>query len=788
MVKENRIDLLKEFEKQRDNEYIILTTYTFDPVFFDAFLLPKLEKNNQSAEIIVLMDAKQYEQTYPKFTTITGVKYHLLPVYMKEGFFHPKMFIFFSKSENRVTVYLGSANLTLRGFTDNAELISKIEYDLEDKIGRNLIMSLDIIRKLYANGLVADNAFKESVKELTDDQLIKSSSIAEENFMVIHNVDEPILDQLISAIPKEKFDELFVLAPLASCTVLEKILEKIAVGKVIMALQRGNHNVKDIEPFKNVCKQFNVNFELREAVFEDSRKFHSKIIWLKSGKNYLLVGSPNFTDSALTKKAEKGNFEVAVLYKDIDPKPIMSDISFKKISDLKSFLSSAVEHVIETSQFGVIIYSAEFNHLTKKLKVRTEKIEKDVTVCIITEKPDASLKYSINLSRGEFELRVEKGIPKEIIITNGKQSRRRIFYDANYFYKRIPRLAVTLKEIADRIYTDLDLDDETLIMIFSGLARKIENQKSATRAFTLEREERETGKFYEPSSSRIGSLGNLLRSLTKIYEMLKIHEKEERENLYFADEIDGEKIEVRPRFLLIDEEEKKKRLAEKIIFALDKILRLKSSAEANKLEAIVESQATLIHFYLKVLRKIVSDNDLVRDLVDRINENLEEENIKRNQCSRNTRIRLFTYFVCLNYCSGGLNRFDFHRNPFNFIRDLYSYDDLITKETYFEVKRFIKAFTERNYPSLSFSERDFVNYYADVSRGCINPYDAHERILQSCKMLMQEHDPEFFLLLKELLRLWKVWSISDELKNKLQLLVVNDSSEAARIIRTFIED
>ena len=72
MVKEDRIDLLKEFEKQCDNDYIILTTYTFDPVFFDEFLLPKLERNNQSAEIIVLMDAKQYEQTYLRFTTIMG--------------------------------------------------------------------------------------------------------------------------------------------------------------------------------------------------------------------------------------------------------------------------------------------------------------------------------------------------------------------------------------------------------------------------------------------------------------------------------------------------------------------------------------------------------------------------------------------------------------------------------------------------------------------------------------------------------------------------------------------
>ena len=222
---------------------------------------------------------------------------------MKEGFFHPKMFMFCSKSENKITVYLGSANLTLRGFTDNAELISRIEYNLTDKIGQSLMMLLDIIRKLYTNGLVIYDVFKECIEEL--ENLIWKSNITEENFIVIHNADKPILDQFISAIPKEKFDELFILAPLASFTVLEEIIKKITVEKVIMALQRGNHNIKDIEPFKNVCKQFGVKFKLKEAVFENSRKFHSKIIWLKNEKNYLLIGSPNFTDSALTRMPRK---------------------------------------------------------------------------------------------------------------------------------------------------------------------------------------------------------------------------------------------------------------------------------------------------------------------------------------------------------------------------------------------------------------------------------------------------------------------------------------------------
>ena len=93
MVKQDRINLLSDFRKQRNNDYILLTTYTFDPIFFDAFLLREFERNNPTAEIIIIMDAKQYELTYPRFTKITGVKYHLIPIHLT-GFFHPKVFLF----------------------------------------------------------------------------------------------------------------------------------------------------------------------------------------------------------------------------------------------------------------------------------------------------------------------------------------------------------------------------------------------------------------------------------------------------------------------------------------------------------------------------------------------------------------------------------------------------------------------------------------------------------------------------------------------------------------------
>ena len=46
MVDENTINLLETITKQKKNDLIIFTTFTFDPIFFDAYMLRKLQKNN----------------------------------------------------------------------------------------------------------------------------------------------------------------------------------------------------------------------------------------------------------------------------------------------------------------------------------------------------------------------------------------------------------------------------------------------------------------------------------------------------------------------------------------------------------------------------------------------------------------------------------------------------------------------------------------------------------------------------------------------------------------------
>ena len=92
MAEKNTIKLLDEIKKQTKNDLIIFTTFTFDPIFFDAYILRKLKQNNPNATIIILMDFKLYSRLREEkddFTEVTGVEYVLLPIY--GNLFHSKI-------------------------------------------------------------------------------------------------------------------------------------------------------------------------------------------------------------------------------------------------------------------------------------------------------------------------------------------------------------------------------------------------------------------------------------------------------------------------------------------------------------------------------------------------------------------------------------------------------------------------------------------------------------------------------------------------------------------------
>ena len=477
MVTTDQIDLIKEFrQEQRDNDYILLTTFCFDPFLFDTYLLNNLRHNNPNSEIIVLIDAEQYEKSYENFTDITGKDYHLIPIYVNKGVFHPKMFLFLSTLNEKLTSFIGSGNLTLPGLTKNAELISKTEYDLENE-------NIDINQILeFLNGLKDDFIFERKVLETLENitqhlSLFGGNETVNSKFKILNNLNNGIIPQLIEELEIKDFEEIIMLAPFLSSKpkILEELKKDINFDKVTLILPKDNHNLDNVNSYMDFAAKNSLDLKIKEGEFkEDStRKFHSKILYLKGSKNYLLIGSPNLTISALLETAEKGNLECSILYDDINADEILNNVNSTLITNINDISCPIKPTFIKYSLLKV--FSADYNSDSGYLNIETEKINENA---IIKIKIDGSneIHKEFNLNDGKIEIKIIEGIPKEFEIKCGnKLSKRRIFYDKGYFFRNFPRSDhIPISEINSKI-SDYNITTQELLTVLIGMV-KISNR------------------------------------------------------------------------------------------------------------------------------------------------------------------------------------------------------------------------------------------------------------------------------------------------------------------------
>lgn len=746
MVRQDRIDLIEEFtEIQNNNDYIVLTTYCFDPFFFDVFLLNKLQANNPASEIVLLVDAVQYEKSYDRFTKDTGRKYHLVPIFMNNGVFHPKFFLFLSESEKKLTLYVGSGNVTLPGFTRNAELVSKIEYSLTEN--QNVGKILEILKGLVNKNFVNEQKPLEILQEVTTTIISNTSNAKDElGCSILHNLEEPILLQLLNKLKGKKFKELFMLAPFLSQKpqVLEELVNNVSVEKVVLALQKNNHNLNDVSSYRKLLSAKGISFEMREAKFEEpERRFHSKILHLDGSEQYLLVGSPNITNYALLETTENGNFECAVLYNNPKVQKILNGVCLTETRDLNALLKTA-EPKEEVSKSNLLkIYSADFDDVKRILNVKTEKISEEAVVLVSIENPNKIIKRDLKLDRGEFNVDIPQGTPKELTITcSDKSSRRRIFHDKNYFLKRIVRSPASFKEISDRLYNNLSIDISDLMALLGGLSKSLEIGGRAGGRIVG----KGSSKFPRPSRIRgIYEASSLLKALRDLHDWLNFKNQETREleESYSNGDLEEGPRPQYPRYL--DEEVERKRLINKIIDKLNEIILLSASRsiDENATDSLVNSQSIFIDCSLRMFRKIVD-----REIFDNFKEALENnlESVRREDCSKDSLVKLFSLLLLLSYCCK-------HKRAFySFGADLFSYSDLIDKTTYFKIKKHTKEFVERYYNERGFNIEEFMKYYSNLLE--CNVFSARNidvGTIETANRIFIEQDSEFVRFLGEIL-------------------------------------
>jgi len=128
-------DFAKVFEKAKA-EVAILSTYDFDPLYFENRLLRK-NTLNEASRILIFMDHHCYEQLgrgeiVPRYL---NERYLLVPVRTKYGVFHPKLHLMMG--HNGARVICGSNNLTQAGSIHNLELFNVLHIDVSDGVPNN---------------------------------------------------------------------------------------------------------------------------------------------------------------------------------------------------------------------------------------------------------------------------------------------------------------------------------------------------------------------------------------------------------------------------------------------------------------------------------------------------------------------------------------------------------------------------------------------------------------------------------------------------------------------------
>lgn len=118
---------LTEFFKRFAPRYLLGTTYTASPAFFETTVLPKIDRSKLEGAV-VLCDPKGFRMASQEVGALRSVSkiYSLVYPHIR-GAFHPKVWIM--ADSERLALLCGSGNMTQSGFIGNLELFDAFEVE-----------------------------------------------------------------------------------------------------------------------------------------------------------------------------------------------------------------------------------------------------------------------------------------------------------------------------------------------------------------------------------------------------------------------------------------------------------------------------------------------------------------------------------------------------------------------------------------------------------------------------------------------------------------------------------
>ncbi|APG59015.1 hypothetical protein [Christiangramia salexigens] len=443
ITRTNFLDLLGG--NTRKYHSCIITSYTFDILFFEQAVLPRLRRAG-IRNINIFVDAKMFHKQLENFQGKEYLSqnrdYSITPVFL-DGAFHSKSLLAVGNTKGLLAI--GSGNITGSGLSNNEEIWSAFHYknneNLTEGIFSKSIKYLDSLKKYsYAANLKKINWISENStwyshllnrNSDTTNQLDGKSKIS----IYTTNADSSFFQEIITQVPRNP-KEIKILSPYynKSGKLILKLLEYLTPDKI--------HCVVDPD-YGNIPIELNGHPSIEFSEWSNlsvdkkmKKSLHAKAYQFEyDDSSIFLLGSANATSEAFgTDKSPAKNAEILLKMENGSRRDYFAELGIKfpivgtlNLAELKI---NELTHQNDYNQWSIKILHAEFQDFL--LKIYLDKI---LTTELILRIEDADLRIlidkSIKISEPYAEIDIENITHKDIFRCSLLKEGARI---SNYAY------------------------------------------------------------------------------------------------------------------------------------------------------------------------------------------------------------------------------------------------------------------------------------------------------------------------------------------------------------------
>jgi len=317
----------------------ILTCYSFDFLFFEQRLLPRLRQAGIQ-NINVLVDARMYENQMQQLdgNTLNPTKsYSITPIRIK-GAFHPKILFVTGKSHGFLGI--GSGNLTNSGLSSNDEIWGAIHTYQGETESAAFFASVWTYLDQFKHHVFGTNRSKlqwsvdgapwlsQMIKNGWNPGFIETKD--EERVKLVDGSPKSFpLSDFFSTLPDKRPKAVKMLSPFYNRKgdVITEIVGRLEPQRTIVVVDSRFGTV----PYQ-IAETNTIEFYSWESLGDSSKKIsprlHAKAIQIEyDGETFLLLGSMNLTKEAMgLKETPSKNAELGLLLHSNVPRDYLSEM------------------------------------------------------------------------------------------------------------------------------------------------------------------------------------------------------------------------------------------------------------------------------------------------------------------------------------------------------------------------------------------------------------------------------------------------------------------------------